>query len=306
MSTARIMLAIALITVIAALVVAFCLVGPASAAGPDLQGTPPAQTQDCSACHADRVKQWESGKHAQAFSTDAFQKLWADGGKQKYCLTCHTTGYDTKADSYVAEGVTCLACHKQAGDNTHPEGAMTVSSSAEFCGTCHVTTLHEWQQSGHGKANIACTSCHDMHSASLRETPSGDLCTNCHKERNVQAVGMPMSTVAQCANCHMFTQEQVNKQEGKGPTGHSFVMGSDACQRCHKDNIHTAHQVEIGATPQPGTDKPVVLPTQPATNAAPSGPTPSSNTALPGTAGGALSGLLVGFAAAALIVRRSR
>lgn len=304
MSTARILFAICLITLATALVVAFCAVGTASAAGLDQGSQPPAQTPTCAGCHSERTTQWQSGKHAQAFSNPAFQKLWADGKNQKYCLTCHTTGYDTATDKYTEAAVGCEACHKPAGTAGHPGGAMTVESSAEFCGTCHVTTLHEWQKSGHGQANIACSSCHDMHSGSLRTTATGDLCTNCHNERNVQA-NMPMSGSTQCANCHMFTLPEGTNAEGKGPTGHSFVMASDACQRCHKDNIHAAHNVEASAMPKPGSDKPIA-PAKPDTTAAGTVQATTTGSTLPGTAGGALGGLLVGFAAAALIVRRSK
>ena len=303
MSTTRITCAIFLVAIATAVVVGLCTAGAAAAAGTELQGTPP--TQDCTACHSDLAQQWQSSKHAIAFSGDAFKKTWAEGGNQKYCLTCHTTGYDANTDKYVQESVTCQACHKPAGTNGHPGGAMTVSDSAEFCGACHTTTFHEWQKGGHGKANIACKSCHDMHSTTLRVTQSGDLCSNCHKERNVQAANMPMSGLTQCANCHMFTPVQ-DKAEGKGATGHSFVMGSDACQKCHKDNIHAAHNVDPTAPPQPGMDT-AITPPSPASAQAPAvAPAAVGSSNLAGIAGGALGGMLFGFAAAVVTVRRNQ
>ena len=300
MSTTRITWAIFLIAVVTALVVGLCMTRAAAAAGPELQGTPP--TQDCTACHSDIAQQWQSSKHAMAFSDDAFKKTWAEGGNQKYCLTCHTTGYDANTDKYVQEGVACQACHKPAGTNAHPGGVMTVSDSAEVCGTCHTTTLHEWQKGGHGKANIACKSCHDMHSTTLRVTESGDLCSNCHKERNVQAK-MPMDNTAQCANCHMYTLPDASKAEGKAATGHSFVMSADACQRCHKDNIHEAHKVNPTAPPQPGTDKLIAMPTS-TPEVVPAVAKGSSS--LAGIIGGIMGGLLVGFVAASSVIRRTK
>lgn len=52
-----------------------------------------------------------------------------------------------------------------------------------------------------------------MHSTSLRTTDADDLCSNCHKERNVQLANMPMNATAQCASCHMLTLSE-SKAEG--------------------------------------------------------------------------------------------
>jgi len=303
MSTIRMILAIVLIAAVAALVVSLCSAENAAAAGLDQDPPPP---PNCIACHSEIAEVWKSGKHANAFGDSAFIKAWDEGKNQKYCLTCHTTNYDANTDQYVQEGVGCVSCHKPAGTQSHPGGAMTVSDSAEFCGTCHTTTLHEWQKGGHGKANVACQSCHDMHSTTLRTTNSDDLCSNCHKERNVQAANMPMSGLTQCANCHMFTPVQ-EKTEGKGATGHSSVMGSDACQKCHKDNIHAAHKIDPTVPPQPGTDK-SITPPSPASAQQVAAPAPAAaaSSNLPGIAGGALGGMLFGFAAAVVTVRRNQ
>jgi len=301
MSTTRIMLAVLFVAALTALVVGLCIAGNAEAAGPEPQTTPPAQTPDCTTCHSDRAQQWQLSRHANAFNNPAFKKMWDEGKNQKYCLVCHTTGYDANTDQYTQDGVGCSACHKPAGTNPHPGGAMTVSDSADFCGTCHTTTLHEWQKGGHGKANVACRSCHDMHSTSLRTTNADALCSNCHKERSLEIANMPMSGAAECANCHMFTLPD-DKAEGKGATGHSFVMSSDACQRCHKDNIHAAHKIDVTSPPQPGVDKLITPPTL-TPIAAPSSP---SSSGVAGVVGGALGGMLLGFAAAVVVTRRNQ
>jgi predicted CXXCH cytochrome family protein len=301
MSTTRIMLAILFVAALTALIVGLCTAGLAEAAGPEPQSTPVAQTPDCATCHSDRAQQWQASKHAAAFSNPAFKKTWDEGKNQQYCLACHTTGFDANTGQYAQDGVGCTACHKPSGTNPHPGGAMTVSDSAEFCGTCHTTTLHEWQQGGHGKANVACKSCHDMHSTTLRTTNSDDLCSNCHKERNVQLANMPMNATTQCANCHMLTLSE-SKVEGKGATGHSFAMNSDACQLCHKENIHEAHKISLTSPPQPGADKAITPP--PSTPAS----TPDSirNSSMANIGVGALGGLLFGFAAAVVVVRRGQ
>jgi hypothetical protein len=294
MSTTRIFIAVFLVAVVTALVVGLCLVEDAHADGPQQQ-----QPTDCSTCHADRVEQWKAGNHAKAFSDGAFKSAWDAGKNEKYCLACHTTGFDANSGNYVQEGVGCLACHK-AGPNGHPGGPMSVSSSAEFCGTCHTTTYHEWQKSGHGQANLACDSCHDMHSTTLRFRSAADLCSNCHKERNAQA-GMPMNTVGLCTDCHMYSLPDASRVEGKAPTGHSFVLGPEACQGCHKEDIHAAHKIVSTSAPQPGTDKVIKMP-EPTPTEVPS--TVNSGPGLPGVAGGAVGGLVLGFATATIVVRR--
>jgi hypothetical protein len=142
-----------------------------------------------------------------------------------------------------------------------------------------------------------------MHSTSLRFNTAADLCSNCHQERNSQA-GMPMNQVGLCTDCHMYNAPGISRVEGLAPTGHSFVLGSDACQRCHSKDIHAAHQVSTTDTPPVGTDKVIVTPVP--TPAAPNAVAESNGgLSLPGVAGGALGGLLLGFVAA-VVVRRNR
>jgi len=294
MSAKCILFAIALITAVTALVISLCLVGNAHADGPAPQSSP-----DCTTCHADRAKQWQDSNHAKAFSDQVFKSAWDTAKNPAYCLACHTTGFDANTGKYVQEGVSCLACHK-AGPNGHPGGPMSVSDSAEFCGTCHTTTYHEWQKSGHGQANLACASCHDMHSTSLRFKTAADLCANCHERKNLEA-GMPMNQSSLCTDCHMYNVSETSRAEGKAPTGHSFVLGSDACQRCHSKDIHAAHKIVSTDAPPPGADKPITSP-EPAPTVSPN--TSSGGPGLPGVAGGAVGGLVLGFVTATALVRR--
>jgi predicted CXXCH cytochrome family protein len=299
MSTSRIFFAVLLIAIATALVVGLCMVENASAAGPEQQ-----QSSNCSTCHADVYKQWSTSNHAKAFTDDVFKSSWDAGKNQKYCLACHTTGYDPNTGNYADPSIGCQICHKP-GPNGHPGGPMSVSDSAEFCGTCHTTTYHEWQKSGHGQANVACSSCHDMHSTSLKFKSAADLCASCHKDRNA-AANMPMNTTSQCTDCHMYSLPDNSRVEGKAPTGHSFILGSEACQRCHAKDIHQTHKIDLTSAPQPGTDT-SIMPTVAAPTASTevSGAS-SAGPGLPGIAGGALGGLVLGFVTAAVIVRRKQ
>jgi len=107
MSTTRITWAIFLIAVVTAVVVGLCTVDAAAAAGPELQGTLP--TQDCAACHSDLAQQWQSSKHATAFSDDAFKKTWAEAAI-KNTVSPATRPATMQHRHLCAEGVACQAC----------------------------------------------------------------------------------------------------------------------------------------------------------------------------------------------------
>jgi hypothetical protein len=113
---------------------------------------------------------------------------------------------------------------------------------------------------------------------------------------------MDSSTNA-CINCHMHSTASGTTATNPTPSNHSFVMGADACQGCHKDNVHTAHKIASTVLPQPGTDKPVQQPVPTATLAAAS-VTSNSVSAWPNIAGGVIGGLLLGFISAVVVVRR--
>lgn len=246
-------------------VVAALVVGVCAVGAVYAAGPEPQQQPDCATCHSDIAKTWGGGKHS-------------------------------------INGITCTACHTP-GPNAHPGSPMGADKSAAFCGTCHSAALKEWETSGHGKANLACNSCHDMHSASLKFKTPTDLCASCHKERENQS-NMPMdSSTNTCVNCHMHSTAPGTKASNPTPSDHSFVMGADACQRCHKDNVHAAHQIVSTAPPQPGTDKPV-QPPAPTVTAAATSAASNSVSAWPNIAGGAIGGLLLGFVSAVVVVRR--
>jgi nitrate reductase cytochrome c-type subunit len=115
--------------------------------------------------------------------------------------------------------------------------SLTATSSIDFCGACHRTTmdviLHEpepgaytirfqayrleesrcWQNTK--DARLACTQCHDPHAPLVRDAPSYDQkCLNCHslrKDANHSASSgtraatpkiCPRAT-ANCTSCHM-------------------------------------------------------------------------------------------------------
>lgn len=136
------------------------------------------------------------GAHGRATSDPIFEQAWTAQGKPGACLVCHVTGYDPATATWQKDGVACEACHSPVPDEHSVNPAanpVPVDRSPNLCGHCHSDARfgwEEWQASAHYQRNMACTVCHDAHSASLKTIISeadntqgtSALCINCHRE----------------------------------------------------------------------------------------------------------------------------
>jgi hypothetical protein len=206
---------------------------------------------DCKACHKDFHKAWEKGAHGQAMADTTFTEAWAAQGQPGQCLTCHTTGYDSDTGSYLAEGVTCQACHSPITEN-HPMEPMATDRGAKLCGTCHTETYFEWQASQHREVDLACVGCHDSHATTLKADDASELCATCHRDRASNFNHTAHSQVGlTCADCHL---SQVNGTTGEGHAvrDHSFNVKLSTCSSCHAYQMHDPVEVH--------TDQPTPMP----------------------------------------------
>jgi predicted CXXCH cytochrome family protein len=276
---------------------------------PTEQATRYAGAEFCANCHSDIHATWQQTRHAQAFSSPIFQQDWQKLGSQFTCLECHTTGYDAARNNYVAEGVTCEACHGplQVG---HPEAPMPFTPDASLCATCHKTTTDEWRASRHGEVSVDCQSCHNPHTQTPMAASVTALCTNCHKD---PGQGFTHSTHAdaglECNNCHMYTApSDASPIGGLVATGHTFTVGSEACIGCHRDTVHTRDTILALSGEAPGASEadPEVLRQQIQEQEAEISDLRASSTTrlYVGLAQGAIVGLLVGGVAAWIVSRR--
>ncbi len=169
------------------------------------EGLPSLSAQGCNGCHYAAHETWRASRHAQAWTSPAFQKAVAAAGDATACLGCHLP-LDVQHDQLAigaidgllsrpvmepnprfnlglrAEGVTCAACHVRDGTvlGTHPSAdaphPVTVSaelSSGEMCATCHQLTWpgadRPWYDTwGEWKASTwadAGVGCQDCHMA---------------------------------------------------------------------------------------------------------------------------------------------
>lgn len=285
------------------------IAAPAAAPQSQVQGY--AGSQSCAPCHKDIHTEWQTTRHALAFSAPIFQRDWTELGKQVSCLECHTTGFNANSGSYVEAGVTCESCHGPF-QPTHPESPMPITPNADLCGQCHKTTTDEWRASVHGQQGIQCQACHNPHS----QTPKADsvtaLCTTCHQDRGSSFTHSTHANAGlECSNCHMFTSPRTNDPiEGLVPTGHTFTVGSDACIACHQDTVHSRNEIVklSGEVAQLETADTATLQQQVQTQEQQinSLKTQSTNRLYIGLVQGAIVGLLTGGAAAWVVSRGIR
>ena len=237
--------------------VAVSLAQPVSAAtapAPQPQdGTTYAGSDACAGCHSDIHDTWSGTLHSQAFSSPIFQEDWTKQGSAVACLECHTTGFDKDSGKFAEEGVTCEACHGPL-QKEHPKTNMPITPDYTLCARCHKTTTDEWRASKHGQINLNCEACHNSHSQAPRAETVNELCTNCHKDTGSSFThGTHASSGLQCSDCHMAAASHTTSTGGLFATGHTFVVGSEACINCHKDTVHTRDTIVKLTGEQAGT-----------------------------------------------------
>lgn len=275
------------------------------------QGGSYAGSSACAACHKDVHTDWTSTRHAQAFSSPIFQRDWSQLKNQTACLQCHTTGYNQADGTYAEEGVTCESCHGPFQPN-HPKEQMPIKPDADLCASCHKSTTDEWRASPHAKVNIQCQSCHNPHAQTPMADSITELCTNCHKSMGDSFThSTHASQGLECSNCHMYTAPREGSPiGGLVATGHTFLVGSEACVGCHKDTVHTRDElVKLGGqvlpTPEQNVDtlqKTIHAQEQQISNLE----TSSQSRLFTGLFQGAIIGLVTGGAAAWVVSRRIR
>jgi DmsE family decaheme c-type cytochrome len=218
--------------------------GPATDAQKPVTAPPPAQAgyvgQDtCVTCHQGFDTTINATKHG--FVKNARTPAAAQG-----CETCHGPG----------------EAHVQDPQKVKPKQFDKLSAKAvsDTCTTCHNRGQHAfWQGSQHEARNVACVSCHSVHSpkslkAQLKAPDQLKLCVNCHRDKvaKLEKSGhMPVREgKMECTSCHnphgstnvrlLRVGNSVNEAcaschaEKRGPYlfEHAGING-DSCATCH-------------------------------------------------------------------------
>ncbi|MBN1315774.1 MAG: hypothetical protein JXA42_09910 [Anaerolineales bacterium] len=208
--------------------------------------------ESCIGCHDDRHSRWMNSNHANAYSDPIFQQSWEEQGQPKYCLACHTTGFNPNTGEYAYEGVTCERCHGPYSEE-HPPERVPVDRSGEICGSCHTVSFDEWETSIHSKVGTDCLSCHNvctLETHEVGEAVSGEhpvqniVCANCHHNVTDEFVHTTHAEAEiDCLTCHMQIGEDDIGPEGKVRTAHDFEVKAHACVDCHAEAIHGGDQM---------------------------------------------------------------
>lgn len=200
-----------------------------------------------------------------------------DENEIKPILSIYQTKHGVKADLRTP---TCQSCHGESNSHLHGDvnqkgrAAPDIlfgnkkSTSASYapsetaaqndaCLSCHSSEAERmyWEGSAHQSRDVACVSCHEIHTAHNktreRETQI-EICFSCHKEQRAQShrafVHPVQSGKMGCSSCHnphgssgpkLLHQDTVNETcwtchaEKRGPFLWEHAPVTDNCSNCH-------------------------------------------------------------------------
>ena len=209
----------------------------------------------CTACHDEQEKSYLDSPHGKASNPRAPAAL-------HQCETCHGPGEKHLDDPTV--GTTIRKFSKMA-----PRDVTAV------CLSCHTGSPHTaWQGSAHDTRNMACTTCHSVHSpksdtAHLKATSEIELCATCHRVQAAKfkrAAHMPLPEgKMQCSSCHephgstnvrlLKVGNWINEScvschtEKRGPFLFEHAAGRESCVTCHDPHGSTNDRLLVAKVP---------------------------------------------------------
>jgi len=177
----------------------------------------------CTACHdeADSPQLLAIGKTRHGVTAD---------GRTPTCTSCHG-----ESDGHVG--------YKGSGKPPKPDrtfGKNTATPAAErnaACLACHEkdTKRHQWTGSKHETNDVACTSCHQVHTAhdKVRDKKTQpEVCYTCHKEQRAQENKLSHHPIGEgkvaCSDCH-------NAHGSSGPKLLKKNTLNETCYTCHAE-----------------------------------------------------------------------
>jgi DmsE family decaheme c-type cytochrome len=203
-----------------------------------------------------------------------------DENDNKPILSIYQTRHGVRADSRTPS---CQSCHGLSDDHVkNPKGTAqrpqpevvfgTKAASAsdtqnETCLTCHQTDSKRshWMGSTHQSRDVACVSCHQVHTAhdDVRDKHTQpDVCFTCHKEQRTQINKPSHHPIPEgkmgCSDCHnphgsvgpkLMKRDSVNEtcytchMEKRGPFVHTHEPVAEDCANCHNPHGTTAENL---------------------------------------------------------------
>ncbi|MFI3220649.1 MAG: DmsE family decaheme c-type cytochrome [Methylococcales bacterium] len=187
---------------------------------------------------------------SEALDRDSVCTRCHDENESKPILSIYQTPHGNKADSRTPS---CQSCHGESekhlsSKSSAPDvifGTKSVGSHApseakdqnKACLTCHGKDQKRthWESSAHQAADVACTSCHETHTAhdKVRDKKTQpDVCFACHKDQRTQINKFSHHPIGEgkvaCADCH-------NPHGSAGPKLLVKNTVTETCYTCHAE-----------------------------------------------------------------------
>jgi DmsE family decaheme c-type cytochrome len=178
----------------------------------------------------------------------------------------------------------CEACHgpgarhatkgsnkKETINSFKPTSFLSVAQRNEPCLGCHQDLQrHAWQGSAHDRNQVACTTCHQIHTAHDKvraKDTQAEVCYACHKQERADFQKTSSHPVRfglmQCSDCHnphgsnspsMLVKSTVNQTcyschaEKRGPLLWEHAPVVEDCTLCHSPH-GSVHRTLLTKTP---------------------------------------------------------
>jgi len=197
------------------------------------------------------------GATTEVLKGDAICTKCHDESDLKPVLSIYQTRHGVKADGRTPK---CQSCHgdsdahvkNTAGTSTRPSPDILFGArSSKFssfkrsptetqnasCLTCHQKSFARthWDGSAHQIADVACASCHEVHTAhdKVRDKKTQpEICFNCHKEQRADSKKISHHPIGEgkvvCSDCH-------NPHGSAGPKLLKKNTVTETCYTCHAE-----------------------------------------------------------------------
>ena len=215
--------------------------GAQTSARPDLVLTGDAQ---CTRCHdaEDNPQLLDIGKTRHGTQAD---------GRTPTCTSCHGA-----SETHVNKPAS--ATERPKPDRTFTRTSVTpIAERNEACMSCHRrdSARSHWEGSAHQARDVACSSCHQIHTQHDRvreKRTQPEVCFACHKEQRAQINRPSRHPIPEgkvvCSDCHnphgsigpkLVKRDSINDtcyachMEKRGPFVHNHEPVQEDCMNCH-------------------------------------------------------------------------
>lgn len=189
--------------------------------------------EDCGMCHADKLAQWRTSLHAEAFSPGLVgQLLTYDAEDTAACMQCHAP---------LAEQRQAFEAARKKG-TAHLAADQGLAAAGNSCAGCHVRGNRRFGPPARDTGAVGQSDPKGPHGEVIRtaDFEKSEFCAACHQFTQDQAInGKPLE------NTNVEWQASPAASEGK------------TCQSCHMPDrthlwrgIHDPDTVRSGVTPE--------------------------------------------------------